>query len=392
MEENKRKSMPVLLKLISLLLILTAAWLIFSRMGFLPQFMSAPIKPEKQAFSDVFPITGFSYENELRNIDKDTVPPGTIENMGILRTDALQDKSYYYSESEDTYYFTAEREVFRINAKNKHQSTLVSTLSAYYNAIVKYHDFYIRIRFGKANYLGGHGHTQYEKSVVSDTYWLTSHSDKDGDKTYLNALDFEGATALLHKNKTESISLYELSCVLDLINEKALIGWDPDNDSALFFYYDENERPCWRRHTLGNPESKDEVFHPFEDITGLDIYGLYDCLLLVRDTLAKEVYCYDLYTGEKTLYISECPDFDLFTYRIKSTGRLAIAGYWGEDKTIWVYDGDSNATAKSPFDEIEYAAYLALGEDSVVLEYYTSKLHAGFKPVIVHPEIMEVKP
>ena len=232
----KKKEMPLLVKMVCMVLCVAIAWIVFSGNGFLPRAISFPVKEEKQQYSNMFRVTGYSFVADLINRNNPTVPVGTFHKMNIFNNNFLLDyQRTYYDDENDKYYVDCPNCLVSFDAKRKKQKVLKKHLHQDCTAMVKYGNMLISLKSDsyQLTNIGGtrDEHLSFSNDNVVYTHKFEKYYDistgRYGHKR-IDSYNYVGMAELLKKNETEMITLDEFASLLTAVKSNLLAGWYPN--------------------------------------------------------------------------------------------------------------------------------------------------------------------
>lgn len=372
---KKERSMSTGLKLLLLLLYLAAGWLLFSKSGFLPRFLTAPISPEKINYTHAYMRTGYSESYLRRHIKDDIIEKGAINQLGFLKNDNIGG-GVYYSEKEDLYYVSDNDTIYAVD-KNEDRKPILKD----------YSDVDAFVRYG--NFLFATSDNHYTVSLINS--WSNVRSidgdlenmtykyryDKQSQEFVDKTFNYQYITEILEKNETAKISPVQLALVINAAADGPLDYWDSETKTAMYHTCDDDGNREVYNFTAGDDEVEEIGSYPAAADDSWYPVGLNRFLVWERGEEKDSIYIFDCQNNEKTTITNDAPIFTEIRYRVKNSGAIAVAGIvrynrnGDADADVWVYDGDADDTLTIHLrvlynDNDQY--YFALGKDSV-MEY-----------------------
>ena len=387
---KEKKSISRGVMFLLLLVYLLAAWILFSKSGFLPRFISAPVSADKQEYTHVYNRMGYS-ETYLRNhINDNIVEKGAINKLGILKSGNVGG-GVYYSEKEDLYYVSDNDTIYTVD-KNENRKPVLKN----------YSDTDSFIRYG--NFLVATGDDRYTITLIHSwsnirsidgslenmtySYNYDKESHEFTDKTF----NYKYITGILEKNETEKISLTQLAAVVNAASDGELDYWDPEEKTALFHTCDDDGNREVYNFTAGDEEVTHIGSYPYQADDSWYPIGLNRFLVWERGEEKDSISVFDCLTNKKTFITEEAPILSQIRYRVKKSGEIALAGivkYRNGEAEVWVYDGDLKDTLTIKLRVLYDKTFFSLGKDSVM--QYTVKPDDKTACTIYHTPIEMMK-
>ena len=365
---KKMKEMSRETKLVLMLLYLLAAWILFSQSGFLPRFISFPVKQEKQQFTHIYNRMGYSETFfRIHKNDKSIVEKGAIKLLGFLRNENIGGRAYY-SEKNDLYYVSDNKAIYTVDKSENRKPVLTK----YFNA-----DSFVRY----GNYLIATYDDRYTITLINswsrirsidgslDNLTYTYQHDKTTHEVVGSEFNYKAVTGILDRNETEKISLVELAAVMNAASDGPLDYWDSDQRTALFHTCDDDGNREIYSYTVGDEEKKvigcytskaDDSWYPV---------ALYKYLVWERGDEGDSLYTFDCKTNEKTK-LTDAPVMSQIRYRVKNSGMIAVAGivkFRDGTADVFVYDGDADDTLTIHLRVLYEKVLYELGKDSLMI-------------------------
>lgn len=361
---KEKKSMSRGVKLLLMLVYLLAAWFLFSQSGFLPRFISAPVSSEKQKYTHVYNRMGYSETYLRHHFNDDIVEKGAIAKLGFLQNSNIGG-GVYYSEKNDLYYVSDNNTIYTVGKSEDRKPILknytdVDSFVRYGNTIVETEDdnYNVTLINSWSNIRSLNG------SLDNQTYSYTfdKETHKRTDKTY----DYKYITNVLSQNENGKISYTQLATVINAAADGQLDYWDAETQTALFHTCDDDGNREVYNFTAGDEEVKHIGSYPSKADDSWYPVGLNRFLVWERGEENDVISTFNCVTNEKTV-ITEAPIMTEIRYRVKKSGKLALAGivkYRNGDAEVWVFDGDANDTLTIKLRVLYEKTYFSLGKDS----------------------------
>lgn len=357
-EENEEKKVNKVWLFLQLLGYLVIGWFIFSKMGYLPNFLSMPLPKEMKKYSLMYDVTGYSFVNEvILNYKKDVVLPKTLYELDVFTNNNIVGTNGYYDKENNNYYIGNSKYIIEFDADTFDKKIISEKNITEANGMtytpVKYGEVFFKLQplNGKTPRILGKGGFEYRTPKMDNLiyeYFYDEVAKGQGKK-----MDFKLFAEILNQNETENISLEELSLILWLVRYNQILSWNAENKTMLYMYEDDTGRYL-AKYTIGDEEPK--VFGPFEKSFSISRYDENN-VLCTDDT---KVYLLNVETRE-TRDIVQLPEgISLFRYRIRDDKKIFILGLRKNENKIWFYDEATNTTMDYKAD-VGYSNELIIG-------------------------------
>lgn len=382
---KKEFRLPRAVMLIALVLYLLAAWLIFSRNGFLPRSVSAPFSAERQKYSHVFNRTGYSYTSLRLHLNRETVEPGTIERLGFLDHNQLTGSCVYYSGDDHSYYVSTDDALISVDAESGKLRKLMP-MAAQQKYFIKYDSLFL---WANRSYFAAAPVYNWNKGefLKTDVSRYTNYAVFDKNHQHIDdKFAYQQIAELLEKNETERISLTELGAVVNAAIDGYLDGWYPEDHTAVFSETADGPRYVYT-YTIGDEEIK--TYGPFERKSNERWYLIGEAEYLVwtqgEKTDSLSIWNYRTETMTK---LTDAPMIDMLRYRVSESGQPFCVGTTVSVdgvNTLWWYRAETGESGTVTLGALYDLTYFSVGEDSVLL--YSCSSGADGTSVIYTPQL-----
>lgn len=370
MEESKYvKKHPTPLKLIELVLILIAAWIIFSINGFLPRIISAPVAPEKQKYTHIFQQTGYSFSHFVKDfikVEEITDPDNIID---VLNGNIMVDSQVFYDNNTGLHYLLYKGNFYSYDVGNKKGQKIANSLPDNSSIVIHNNSFISTQSGGYSTKLINAMPTDEIKGDIKNKNNLniyTNYYDKEK-KQRVTLYNYKRLTYLASGQKAS------FRDICDLITAKdcgIIDGYFPNEKKAVFETFNNNS---WSFHICdidGNESNYGP--YPIESDERMIVISASKCLVWKPSKPNNAFYIWDFVTDEVT-HLIDTYEISTLIVRVKDSGAVSFAGlcygkYNETNKNIlWLYDGDKNQERTVTLGELSEDNYLSLGERSYAL-------------------------
>ena len=324
-------------KNILLVVYFIAIWYIFSFWGFLPRCMSLPVSEKAQKSITSFYITGYGDFSEIfLNIENDTIPAGVFQRMDLFGNGNLYDSKGVYNPEVGMCYIATPTGFKKIDFDNGIELVAEIPDKQLYSC-------------GKVWIYSG-GNKTTTKFYIDDELWYENeewgnendicqhftHKDEHGELIHQTMLNYEKASNILEKQETEPISMRNVAFVLRLVNRGILLGWFPEEHTAVFKTIDTLNK-SEVSFTTYNALTKECKTYDLEGYTTNDyVVPLSSDSLLIYRYNENELEQRELSTGNIEKIAVQVPTLSKLNYRIQKNGNCILVGVM-DTGNIYIY-------------------------------------------------------
>lgn len=350
-------------RLVKVIITVIAGWFLYSMTGTIPMAMAFPLPDFLHTGQTALKESGYTEDNALREkLDKATVKAGTFDKLNLFisgngQTDCWFDKEnnkYRIICTENTdnsaKVYSNDGNMTGNDASEKCYTYEFDAEDSSNGSYVTEYAGWLSLKIGELEYLVGSeyawpGVASSEDSVAFVQDWKGIFGNAD-------EIDVKKLGKLLERQTNEKITPCELASLIQLYYAGNLLGWYPEEHTAIVKMYEGNE--------IRVVQTDEGTWQSYESLPYMDIFAISHMEIIGYDKKADEIILYRFSDDMEATLLSDVSKLEQLNFKLDED--IFVIGGLLNEHTAFVYNCTTNDYSELPLGNDFDAKYLVFGE------------------------------